>query len=79
LLQLKDDLIVNVKWMAYDNKLEFNTLKVFAATVMTKQKTIEYIKGIVNNNWQPTKDFEKSFDYQMYKERITDLDKGWIL
>jgi competence CoiA-like predicted nuclease len=79
LLQLKDDLIVNVKWMAYDNKLEFETLKVFAGTVMTKQQTIEYIKGRVNNNWQPTKDFEKSSDYQTYKERVTDLDNGWIV
>ena len=79
LLQLKDDLIVNVKWMAYDNKLELETLKVFAGTVMTKQKTIDCIKGSVNNNWQPTKDFEKSFEYQMYKDRVSDLDKGWII
>lgn len=79
MLQLKDDLIVNVEWMAYDNKLELETLKVFAGTDMTKQKTIDYIKGSVNNNWQPTKNFEKSIEFEMYKERVSDLDNGWIL
>jgi competence CoiA-like predicted nuclease len=79
LFQLEDDLIIKVKWMALDSRLEIETLRVFAGDVLNKQQTIEHIKDRVDNNWLPTNDFEKSFEYQLYKERVSDLDNGFIV